>query len=522
MPKVRIRAGTREENITAETGERLLDVLRRAGVNVAAPCGGLGRCGKCRATVNGEEVLACRYTVTGDAEITVRELTGGAILGGETASAHGGKRLGAALDLGTTTLALRLYDLDTGKCTGQRTAWNAQAAYGADVITRAQYCMEHPEGTETLQRVVGRQLDEMLGALGTSSENIESLLVAGNTIMQHLFEGLDPSPIAVAPFTPRTLFEDCAQNSCHSERSEESLPDCMNDRKDASPGLRMTETTYSPCVAGYVGGDITAGLLASGLFEKDGRHLFLDVGTNGEMALGGKDGFVCCAVASGPAFEGAGIACGMAGVVGAVSHVRFESGALRFDVIGGGEAKGLCGSGLVDLAALLCREGIITASGLLLPPEEAPENWAEYLREDEDGNGIFSLTPSVYLSARDVRQLQLAKAAVAAGIRVLLKKSGTKMEEIGGLYLAGGFGSFLDPKSAADIGMLPRELADKTTVLGNASLEGAGMALTDKGARARLRDVQHACRYIELSGDRDFNEEYPEQMFFYEEDEEWN
>jgi len=490
MPKVRIRAGTREENITAETGERLLDVLRRAGVNVAAPCGGLGRCGKCRATVNGEEVLACRYTVTGDAEITVRELTGGAILGGETASAHGGKRLGAALDLGTTTLALRLYDLDTGKCTGQRTAWNAQAAYGADVITRAQYCMEHPEGTETLQRVVGRQLDEMLGALGTSSENIESLLVAGNTIMQHLFAGLDPSPIAVAPFKPRTLFED-------------------SDR-------------FAPCVAGYVGGDITAGLLASGLFEKDGRHLFLDVGTNGEMALGGKDGFVCCAVASGPAFEGAGIACGMAGVDGAVSHARFEGGALRFDVIGGGEAKGLCGSGLVDLAALLCREGVITASGLLLPPEEAPENWAEYLREDEDGNGIFSLTPSVYLSARDVRQLQLAKAAVAAGIRVLLKKSGTKMEEIGGLYLAGGFGSFLDPKSAADIGMLPRELADKTTVLGNASLEGAGMALTDKGARARLRDVQHACRYIELSGDRDFNEEYPEQMFFYEEDEEWN
>ena len=199
-----------------------------------------------------------------------------------------------------------------------------------------------------------------------------------------------------------------------------------------------------------------------GCLKRKGKYLFLDVGTNGEMALGGKDGFVCCAVASGPAFEGAGIACGMAGVDGAVSHVRFESGALRFDVIGGGEAKGLCGSGLVDLAALLCREGIITASGLLLPPEEAPENWAAYLREDEDGNGIFFLTPSVYLTARDVRQLQLAKAAVAAGIRVLLKKSGTKMEEIGGLYLAGGFGSFLDPKSAADIGMLPRELADKT------------------------------------------------------------
>ena len=490
MAEIIIHTPSKALSVTAEKGERLLDVLRRAGVNVSAPCGGLGRCGKCRATDNGEEVLACQYTLTGDTAVTVRELAGGAILGGEAAASGGATRLSAALDLGTTTLALRLYDLNTGKCAGQHTAWNAQAAYGADVITRAQYCMEHPEGTKTLQSVIHSQLDEILGSLGTSLKEIESLFVAGNTIMQHLFAGLDPSTIAVAPFTPRTLFED-------------------SDR-------------FAPCVAGYVGGDITAGLLASGLFKKEGKYLFLDVGTNGEMALGGKDGFACCAVAAGPAFEGAGIACGMAGVDGAVSHVRFEGGALHFDVIGGGEAKGLCGSGLVDLAALLCREGVITASGLLLPPEEAPENWAAHLREDEDGNGIFFLTPSVYLTARDVRQLQLAKAAVAAGIRVLLKKSGTAIDEVGGLYLAGGFGSFLDPKSAADIGMLPRELADKTTVLGNASLEGAGMALTDKGARARLRDVQHACRYIELSGDRDFNEEYPEQMFFYEEDEEWN
>ena len=491
MPQLRIRTGTREENITAEEEERLLDALRRAGVNMTAPCGGMGRCGKCRAEVDGEEVLACQYTVIGDASVTVRELRGGAILGGEATASGSCTRLGAALDLGTTTLALRLYDLDTGKCTGQRTAWNAQAAYGADVITRAQYCMEHPEGTQTLQRVIRSQLDEMLCALGTSSKDIESLFVAGNTIMQHLFAGFDPSSIAVAPFTPRTLFDDC-----------ESL---------------------APCVAGYVGGDITAGLLASGLFERDGTHLFLDVGTNGEMALGGRGGFVCCAVASGPAFEGAGIACGMAGVDGAVSHVQLKDGVLCFDVIGGGEAKGLCGSGLVELAALLCREGIITASGLLLPPEEAPEKWAAYLSEDEDGNGIFALTPSVYLTARDVRQFQLAKAAVAAGIRVLLKKSGTTMDEVQALYLAGGFGSFLDPRSAADIGMLPRELADKTTALGNASLEGAGMALLDTGARARLRDIQRACRYIELSGDRDFNEEYPEQMFFYEEDDdEWN
>ena len=305
MPKVHIRTGARELNITAETGERLLDVLRRAEVNVTAPCGGLGRCGKCRATVNGEEVLACQYRLREDAEITVRELRGGVVLGGGTKAAGSGTRLGAALDLGTTTLALALYDLDTGVCVGRRTAWNAQAAYGADVITRAQYCMEHPAGTANLQSVIHSQLDEILRALGTSLQDIEALFVAGNTIMQHLFAGLDPSPIAVAPFTPRTLFED-------SEH-------------------------FAPCAAGYVGGDITAGLLASGLFEKEGKYLFLDVGTNGEMALGGSRGFTCCAVASGPAFEGAGIVCGMAGVDGAVSRVGLRDGKLFYEVIGGGE-----------------------------------------------------------------------------------------------------------------------------------------------------------------------------------------
>ena len=499
MCEILIRAGQREITVSAEPGERLLEVLRRAGIPVPAPCGGLGKCGKCRAELNGETVLCCRTAVSGDCVVSVEALSGGAILsdGAAVSASGGGTGLGAALDLGTTTLALRLYDLAAGTCLGQQTAWNAQAAYGADVITRTQYCMEHPEGTETLSRAVRDQLDEMLRALGTGTEALSALFVAGNTIMQHLFAGLDPSSIAVAPFRPQTLFE---------------KPDAGRIR-------------YAPCAAGYVGGDITAGLLASGLFEREGCFLFLDIGTNGEMALGGRDGFLCCAVASGPAFEGAGIACGMTGTAGAISHVRLENGELRLEVIGGGEPCGLCGSGLLDLAAILCRERIISAAGLLLPPGEAPSAWEKHLGEDENGNGIFYLTPDrrVYLTARDVRQLQLAKAAVAAGIRVLLKKSGTDAAALSGLCIAGGFGSFLDPKSAAEIGMLPAELMDKTITLGNASLTGASMALLDETARARLYAIQRACRYTELSGDADFNAEYPEQMYFYEEDEdEWN
>ena len=497
--------GGREQMLEAAAGETLLAVLQRAGVPVSAPCGGQGRCGKCRVCLlqNGEsrEVLACQCVVENDCALEVEALAGGVILAGDgsaPAAAKAGRGgLGAALDLGTTTMALELFDLQSGKSRGTAVDWNALAPYGADVISRAQYCMEHAEGAGLFQGILRRQTETMLQQLGTKPEELSELVVAGNTVMQHLYAGLDPSPIARAPFTPPTLFDGPSPEPC---------------------------LTYAPCVAGYVGGDITAGLLASGLYDRDGTHLFLDIGTNGEMALGGRDGFLCCAVASGPAFEGAGIVCGMPGLSGAVSRVRWDGDVPAFEVIGGGGPKGLCGSGLIDLLAVLCQKRLITGGGLLLGPEDAPEAYARYLSEDEKGNGVFYLTDdrSVYLTASDVRQLQLAKAAVAAGIRVLLKKSSLRVDQIASVTLAGGFGSYLDTQSAAVIGMLPETLAGKTRVLGNTSLAGARLALLDFEARGRLRDIQRACRYVELSGDRDFNAEYTEQLAFYEEDDEWN
>lgn len=506
MHKILIRSGGRERMLEAAPGETLLSVLQRAGVPVSAPCGGQGRCGKCRVRLlqNGEsrELPACQGTVEADCILEADVLAGGAILAGAgnaPAAGPGLRRgLGAALDLGTTTAALELFDLESGESRGCAVDWSALAPYGADVISRAQYCMEHPDGARLFCEILRRQTAELLHRLGANSVDLTELFVAGNTVMQHLYVGLDPSPIARAPFTPPTLFE------------------------GPSPEPRLA---FAPCVAGYVGGDITAGLLASGLYDQDGTHLFLDIGTNGEMALGGRDGFLCCAVASGPAFEGAGIACGMPGLPGAVSHVRWTEDAPAVEVIGGGEAKGLCGSGLIDLLAVLCEKRILTGSGLLPGPEDVPEEYARYVGEDEKGNGIFYLTQDrrVYLTASDVRQLQLAKAAVAAGIRVLLKRSGLKPGQIASVTLAGGFGSYLDIQSAVGIGMLPAELSGKARVLGNTSLSGARMALLDPKARGRLYDIQRACRYIELSGDRDFNEEYTEQLVFYEEDEdEWN
>lgn len=511
MSSVLIRQGDKNICVTAVEGETLIEVLRRNGVMLSAPCGGNGKCGKCLVDLEYKKekktVLACKTAVAGDCCITVKLQSSGLICTdseGESSASPGRKGLGAAVDIGTTTVAIRLLDLSNGKTLGTNSAWNAQAPYGADVISRTQYIMEHGDGLDRLSSLIRQQVSQLLHELckqsGKDIHQLHEIFVAGNTIMQHIFAGISPAGIAVAPFKAETLFS-----------NGESME------------LDGVPVHFAPCVAGYVGGDISSGLLSSGLYKTPGRSLFLDVGTNGEMALGGEDGFICCAVASGPAFEGAGICCGMASTEGAISHVSWDNG-LKLQVIGGGAPKGLCGSGLIELLALLLERGIVDGSGRLLAAEEAPAGYEKWLGEDENGNGIFYLTEdrSVYFCAKDVRQIQLAKAAVAAGIAVLLKEAGVGAEELNGLYLAGGFGTHLSPESAAAIGMIPRELVGRCKVLGNAALSGAQTALLDLKDRAKLLDVQRCCKYLELSGNEDFNEEYPEQMMFYEEDEEWN
>ena len=272
-----------------------------------------------------------------------------------------------------------------------------------------------------------------------------------------------------------------------------------------------------------MGGDITAGLLTCSLHNKPGRSLFIDIGTNGEMALSGPDDILCCAVASGPAFEGSGISYGMTSTEGAISAVRWGGSSPVLTVIGGGTPKGICGSGILDLLAMLLKLGIVDESGYLQPPDDLEENFAPWLDEDEDGNGIFYLTPdrTISFTSRDVRAIQLAKAAVAAGISVLLEHTGIDLEEIDALYLAGGFGSHLNPDSAVAIGMLPEALRYKIIPVGNAALTGASMALLDPAKRITLLDIQRKCTYLELSGHPGFNRLYPEHMTFDKEDSPW-
>ena len=496
MSSIHIEQNGVTRTLSVPADETLLSALRRAGYSIPAACGGKGRCGKCRVPVNGVPRLACRvYPADGDT-VTLPESAGGAILTRTLplpACQPGRTGCAAAVDLGTTTVVARLYDLASGAELATESGWNAQAPYGADVISRIQYTLEQPDGLQELSQRSREQVWALtaraLVRCGRDTDTLREITLVGNTVMQHLFAGYSVRGIAAAPFRPETLF--------------------------AAPGdetLHGVPVRFAPCVAGYVGGDITAGLLAAGLAELPGEHLFLDIGTNGEMALGGLGGFTCCAVASGPAFEGAGISCGMPGVDGAVSRVRYDRGFV-YDVIGGGAPKGLCGSGLLDLTAVLLRLGAIAPGGRLLPPE-APAALRRHLTRDTDGNGCFHLTPEISLTAADVRNLQLAKAAVAAGIRVLLQQRGLTPEQLDGVYLAGGFGSYLDPESAAAIGMLPRACAGKLHTLGNTALAGAAVLTLDGAQWQRIRSISRACSYLEFSGRADFAAAFTENLSF--------
>jgi uncharacterized 2Fe-2S/4Fe-4S cluster protein (DUF4445 family) len=401
---------------------------------------------------------------------------------------RGGRALGVGVDIGTTTVLCRLLDLNAGRSLGARSEINAQAGYGADVLSRIA-ASEEPGGLEALRDPIRSQLRRMIAELaadaggGASVEDVLSIAVAGNTTMLHFLAGVPPGAMARSPFTPAFL-------GC---------------RRESAAALALV--AHSGCVAhllpgvsAYVGADIVAGMAAIRLHEARGRSLYLDLGTNGELALGGKDGILCCATAAGPAFEGAGIEKGMGGFEGAIDSVWIEDGKARFGTIGGGPAKGICGSGLIDALAAFLDLGMVDETG------RVDEAVGERMYLDQERG--------IYLSQADVRAAQLAKAAIAAGIDTLLGAAGCGLDEVERLYLAGGFGSLLDLRGAVRVGLLPAELSDRVLVVGNASGAGAAAACLSASALEACSRVASLCEYLELSGRSDFNAAYIDRMIF--------
>jgi len=417
----------------------------------------------------------------------------------------GERAFGVGVDIGTTTVVCYLVDLATGERLGARSALNAQRVFGADVISRIAAASEGEDGLESLRRAIAGQLAGLMERLvidqGARTEDIASIVVAGNTTMLHLLSGVPPDAIARAPFAPAFL------RRRETRAAELGLV-----------GHRACAAILLPGVSGYVGADIVSGMAAVGMAETAGPSLFLDLGTNGEIALGGPDGILCCATAAGPAFEGAGIEMGSAGVDGAIDSVWLEDGEIRCTTIGGRSAAGICGSGLVDAIAAFLDCGLVDDTGRVLDADEAgalPPAIAA-AREGE-GNAVriyLDRAAGVYLSQADIRAAQLAKAAVAAGIASLVASAGIAMDDIVRLWLAGGFGSFIDLRSASRIGLLPCALREKVIVAGNTAGAGAVAACLSRSRLEECDRVRSLCSYLELSSRPDFNDHFIENMMF--------
>lgn len=483
----------RETVIPAQTGETILEALARAGIAVSAPCGGLGRCRKCavRATgelacedgarLDGQTVLACRTRLTGDARVRVSEskaeiLKTGVSAGEETDGEAG---LGVSVDVGTTTLAAYLVERSTGRVLASDARLNPQRPHGADVISRLSFAIESEENAALLQREILAAIDEMTRSMleraGRAGEEIRCRALVGNTVMMHLLGGYPARPLAFAPFTP-------AYTALHEKE------------------LGGVRTILGGCISGYVGADTLAAALACGLDERDENAMLIDIGTNGEIMLK-KDGrCFACSCAAGPAFEGAHIACGTGAVAGAIDHARVENGEIVYTTIGGGEATGICGSGLIDLTAALLERGDITPMGRMA--------------------GDVRLSERVYLARSDIREVQLAKAAIASGIRILAEQAGAAFEDIEKVYLAGGFGNFIGLDSACRIGLLPAALRAKIVPVGNAAGSGSVRLLVSEQARRRAEALRQATRCVELAATPDFNDVYTDELLFEDEDDE--
>jgi uncharacterized 2Fe-2S/4Fe-4S cluster protein (DUF4445 family) len=489
-------------------GVLLAEELVAAGTPVAMPCGGRGRCGKCvvyaagdvlppdalesrlLARTRGAEVagyerrLACLAEAVGPHEVLRPEEAAAVAARPESGPApHDGAvsgPCGIAIDVGTTTVTVLVFRLDSGEALADATQMNRQAVHGADVLSRIGAASR--VGVPALQSLVVGQIREMLdGALaraGVPGRQVERCCATGNTTMLHLLTGRAVESMGVAPFTPESLFGFAVPAA------------------GLFPALPRAELFLPPAVSAWVGPDIVCGLVATSLGAGGSAELLVDVGTNGEMVLARGNRSWCCSTAAGPAFEGAEISCGMPALPGAIDAVWPERDGLRFSTIGGLPPRGICGTGLIGAVDASLALGWVDGTGAMAGG-----------RVDIGGSGVW-------LTAEDVRKLQLAKAAIAAGIDALLDAAGMAVDDVAVLRLAGGFGSYLQPGPAARIGLIPEALAGRAVPAGNTALAGAAMLAASGQARAAAKRWADTADEVELATNRLFAEGYIEHMGF--------
>ncbi len=514
-----------------------LELLSRSGVSPLpeSPCGGRGTCGKCRVRFlsgipapTGEDArslsageiangtrLACRAVPEGpcrvrfEGNIAHRAVSAYRIPADRARTSVpreiSASPLAVAIDVGTTTVAFELLDAGTGEVLARESRLNGQRVFGADVVSRVTASLSG-NGAE-LRRLVLRDalegISSLLSVSASRGADVGSVTVAANTVMTHLFLGLPVEGFARAPFTPSaTRFPSVPFGEVFAPVLEGAEAAVV-----IAPGVdRAIPVRFVPCVSAFVGGDVVAGLAALDSGTGGSTELFIDLGTNAEMALSSGGRIWCASAAAGPAFEGGSISSGTGSVEGAVSAVRVEGNRFAWDLVGDapqGDAplRGICGTGLVDFVACALSLSLVDPSGALSPVCS--------------GSGVF-LDPAgtVRLLASDVRELQLAKAAVRAGIEILLRTAGLRARDVSRVWVAGGFGFYLRERSALAIGLFPSEFAGKTVSVGNASLAGASLFARDPSLEARFDAILSSCERVSLADHPDFQDLFLDSMGF--------
>lgn len=482
-------------------------VLEENGITMPHPCGGAGRCGKCAITIWGDISqpdererendcrLSCRTRLLGDAKLLWKSDVDIYAEGIETSArieeaeepegvennAGGEKKgagrpaekkdesadLAAAVDIGTTTVALAVYELATGKCLNSQTMLNPQSVVAADVIGRIE-AAGNGKLAELQQMMVS--CIQTLARRSGYEKQIQKWVITGNTTMLYLLQGENPQSLAVAPYVAEHLYGETV--------------------------LFLDKPAFLPhCMHAFVGADITCAVLESGMCDWEETALLCDIGTNGEIALWKAGKLYVTSTAAGPVFEGAGISCGCQSVAGAIEAVSLQGGKLSVQTIKNVKPVGLCGSGVIDAVACLLCNSTVDETGAM--EEEAAE-----------------ICEGIALTREDIRTVQLAKAAIAAGIKTLLEVTNTGENEIQSFFIAGGFGSHLNLESAVRIGLFPASLKEKVMVLGNAALKGAAIMLLDENTREKAGKLAKNAECINLGGNPQFNENYIDEMFF--------
>lgn len=509
--KITVLLGESKREIFVLENQSLMDALIDNEIYVPAICGGRGTCGKCKVNVIDGNVpitqedkkffsegelangmrLSCKAFPQTDCIISLSqsENTFDVLTSYSRNYAHNkseaktnNNSLKVVVDIGTTTIAMQLISDDTGESLDTFTAINRQRAFGADVISRIQ--ASNDGNLETLKKIIRDELLEGLKAFNYKNRNISQIVLAGNTTMVHIFMGYSCKTLGIYPFDAFNL-------------------NIINTTFEGIPLIIL------PGISTFVGADITSGILASNMDTNEKICILIDLGTNGEMVIGNKDKLLVTATAAGPAFEGGNICCGTGSVAGAICNVSMKDKKVcSIKTIGDKPLVGICGTGIVEIVSEMLRENIIDETGLF---------------DDEYFDDGFTIGTSkdgdrIYFTQKDIREIQLAKSAVRAGIEILLLRYGVTSDDIDKVYLAGGFGYRIDVGKAIEIGMFPEKFSDKIVTVGNSSLNGCVRFATDNTLIERTNRICELAQEINLSSDKVFNDLYTKYMYFNEEE----